>query len=59
MRSYKSTGWADSTVLAVTNVSVVLFSAIIGFIIFKEQSTVKKLLGLAAALIAIGILSTN
>jgi drug/metabolite transporter (DMT)-like permease len=50
MRSYKSTGWADSTVLAVTNVSVVLFSAIIGFIIFKEQSTVKKLLGLAAVL---------
>ena len=59
MLSYKSTGWADSTVLAVTNVSVVLFSAIIGFIIFKEQSTVKKLLGLAAALIAIGILSTT
>ena len=59
MLSYKSTGWADSTVLAVTNVSVVLFSAIIGFIIFKEQSTVKKLLGLAAALVAIGILSTT
>ena len=59
MLSYKSTGWADSTVLAVTNVSVVLFSAIIGFIIFKEQSTVKKLLGLVAALIAIGILSTT
>ena len=59
MLSYKSTGWADSTVLAVTNVSVVLFSAIIGFIFFKEQSTVKKLLGLAAALIAIGILSTT
>lgn len=59
MLSYKSTGWADSTVLAVTNVSVVLFSAIIGFIIFKEQSTVKKLLGLAAALIAIGVLSTT
>jgi len=59
MLSYKSTGWADSTVLAVTNVAVVLFSAIIGFIIFKEQSTVKKLLGLAAALIAIGILSTT
>ncbi len=59
MLSYKSTGWADSTVLAVTNVSVVLFSAIIGFIIFKEQSTVKKLLGLTAALIAIGILSTT
>ena len=59
MLSYKSTGWADSTVLAVTNVSVVLFSAIIGFIIFKEQSTVKKLLGLAVALIAIGVLSTT
>lgn len=58
MLSYSTTGWNDSTVLAVTNVSVVLFSALIGFIIFKETSTIKKLLGLASAIIAILILST-
>lgn len=58
MLSYSTTGWTDSTVLAVTNVSVVLFSALIGFIIFKETSTIKKLLGLASAVIAILILST-
>lgn len=58
MLSYSTTGWTDSTVLAVTNVSVVIFSAIIGFIIFREQSTIKKLLGLAAAVMAILILST-
>lgn len=59
MLSYSSTGWTDSTVLAVTNVSIVLFSALIGFIIFKEHSTVKKLMGLTAAIIAIVILSTT
>lgn len=58
MLSYSTTGWTDSTVLAVTNVSVVIFSALIGFIIFKEQSTFKKLLGLGAAVLAIVILST-
>jgi drug/metabolite transporter (DMT)-like permease len=54
--SYKTTGWNDSTVLAVTNVSVVLCSALIGFIIFKEQSTTKKLIGLLAAILAIATL---
>lgn len=53
MLSYKSTGWTDSTVLAVTNVSVVLFSAVIGFIVFREQTTQKKIIGLLAAILAI------
>lgn len=54
--SYKSTGWPDSTVLAITNVSVVLLSALIGFVLFKEKSTAKKLIGLFSAVLAILIL---
>ena len=54
--SYKSTGWQDSTVLAITNVSVVLVSAIIGFIAFREDSNIKKKFGLLAAILAIATL---
>ena len=32
IHSYRTTGWQDSTVLAVTNVSVVLLSSLIGFL---------------------------
>lgn len=51
--SYSTTGWNDSTVLAITNVSVVLLAAFIGFIVFKERFTPLKLVGLIAAIAAI------
>lgn len=54
--SYTSTGWNDSTVLAITNVSIVLNSAIIGFLIFKESFSVLKLVGLLFSLSAIVLL---
>lgn len=53
MVSYKSTGWTDSTVLAITNVGVVLISAMIGFIAFKESAGLRKIIGLIAAISAI------
>ncbi|MEY3425916.1 MAG: hypothetical protein RL679_1274 [Bacteroidota bacterium] len=56
MLSYKSTGWNDSTVLAITNVSVVILAALVGFLAFKENVTVRKILGLLAAIAAIVIL---
>ena len=56
MLSYKSTGWSDSTVLAITNVSVVMLAALIGFLAFKENVTVRKVFGLSAAIAAIVIL---
>jgi len=56
MLSYNSTGWNDSTVLAVINVSVVLTSAFIGFLAFKEIITLRKLTGLITAVSAIVIL---
>ena len=54
--SYKSTGWTDSTVLAIMNVSTVLISAVIGFIAFRENVTVQKTIGLLAAVSAIILL---
>ena len=51
--AYTTTGWTDTTVLALTNVSVVLGTAIIGLIVFKESKTSKKLIGLAIAVLAI------
>ena len=51
--SYTSTGWTDTTVLALMNVSVVLGSALIGLFIFKESTTPKKIIGLFIALVAI------
>jgi multidrug transporter EmrE-like cation transporter len=54
--SYSSTGWQDSTVLAITNVSVVLLSSLIGFMAFKENASVQKIIGLVSAVLAIAIL---
>jgi len=54
--SYSATGWQDSTVLAITNVSVVLMSSMIGFVIFKENASTRKIIGLISAILAIGIL---
>jgi drug/metabolite transporter (DMT)-like permease len=56
IEAYSSTGWSDSTVLAIVNISIVVISAILGFLAFKEKLTSQKLLGLLSALIAIGLL---
>ncbi len=56
LQSYETTGWDDTTVLAITNVSVVLLSSIIGFIAFKESTTKQKIVGLIAAILAISVL---
>jgi len=56
IEAYSSTGWGDSTVLAIVNISIVVISAILGFLAFKEKLTLQKLFGLLSALIAIGLL---
>lgn len=56
IQSYEKTGWSDSTVLAITNVSVVLGAALLGFIIFKETASRKKIIGLVCAIAAIATL---
>lgn len=54
--SYKSTGWNDITVLSITNVSVVVTSALIGFWAFREKASVPKVIGLISAIFAIALL---
>jgi drug/metabolite transporter (DMT)-like permease len=51
--SYKTTGLNDSSVLALTNVGVVVCSALIGFSFFKESRSSLKFLGLVASISAI------
>ncbi|OFZ19950.1 MAG: hypothetical protein A3D92_20320 [Bacteroidetes bacterium RIFCSPHIGHO2_02_FULL_44_7] len=53
MLSYTTTGWQDSTVLAITNVAVVLASALLGILAFKEKLSPRKIIGLLAAVLAI------
>ena len=56
IKSYKDTGWADSTVLAIINVSIVCIAALTGFLIFKEKLNLTKGLGIVASLLAIMML---
>lgn len=56
MESYTTTGWNDSTVLAIMNVSIVMVSALIGFVVFKEFLNRQKIIGLIASVLAIGLL---
>lgn len=57
MKSYSEMKpWSDSTVLAVTNVSIVVLSAFYGFILFKEKFSWLKAVGLAASISAILVL---
>ena len=56
LESYKSSGWNDSTVLSIMNVSIVLVSALIGFVSFKENVNRQKIVGLVASVLAIVLL---
>lgn len=51
--SYSATELDDSSILAITNVGVVLCSSLIGFALFKEESTPRKVIGLLASIAAI------
>jgi drug/metabolite transporter (DMT)-like permease len=59
MESYRTTSFSDSTVLAITNVGVVLLTSIIGFIMFKEKANLRRLLGLVSAILSIALLALN
>ncbi len=53
IKSYEETGWTDSTVIAIINVSIVCIAALTGFLIFKEKLNLTKGLGIVASLLAI------
>jgi drug/metabolite transporter (DMT)-like permease len=54
--SYQSTGWKDSTVLSIINLSVVLMSTMIGLLFFQEKINRLKLIGLICSISAIVLL---
>ena len=53
LKSYEVLEFTNSSILAFVNVSVVVFSAIVGFALFKELFTPRKAIGLAASILAI------
>ncbi len=54
--SYQTSGWRDSTVLSIINVSVVLTSTLLGLLLFNEKINRLKLIGLICSLLAIALL---
>ncbi len=53
IKSYSSTSWSDSTVLAVLNVATVITSTLAGLLLFKEKLNLQKSIGLILSLLAI------
>jgi drug/metabolite transporter (DMT)-like permease len=53
IKSYSSTSWSDSTVLAVLNVATVITSTLAGLFLFKEKLNLTKSIGLILSILAI------
>ena len=53
LKTYEFIDLTNSSILAIVNVSVVVFSAIFGFVIFRELFTTQKAIGLIASILAI------
>lgn len=56
IESYGITNLEDSTILSIANVGVVVISSFIGFSLFKESLTTRKIIGLVCSILAIGVL---
>src|SRR5690606_27217476 len=50
IESYRQLNWNDSSILAIINVSVVVLSGIVGFTLFREHLTTRKVIGFTLAL---------
>ncbi|MDH4474341.1 MAG: DMT family transporter [Fluviicola sp.] len=57
IKSYQTTGWEDTTTIAVMGIGVVSLAAIFGMLIFKESAKWNKILGLVCAIGAIVLLT--
>lgn len=53
LKTYEFIDLTNSSILAIVNVSVVVFSAIFGFVIFRELFSAQKAIGLIASILAI------
>ena len=53
LQAYDVIDYNNSSIVAIVNVSVVVLSALFGFIIFKEGFSMKKAIGIIASLMAI------
>ncbi|HBW85232.1 MAG TPA: hypothetical protein DEF82_00320 [Crocinitomicaceae bacterium] len=55
--AYETSPLNDSDIVAIINISIVSLSTFIGIIFFKEKFNLQKIIGLAAVLVAIFLIS--
>lgn len=53
VKSYETTGWEPSKVLAIANVGVVTLSSLFGFFLLKESFSAQKIIGLLLCLLSL------
>ena len=53
VKSYESSGWEPSKVLAIANVGVVTLSSLLGFLLLKETFSTQKIIGLVLCLLSL------
>ena len=53
MKAYDVLTWSDSSILAIINVSIVVFASIVGLLFFKEKWNKLKIIGFISSLISI------
>ena len=59
LMAYQTSGLTDSNVVTIVNIGIVGLSALLGWSLFKETMTTRKLLGLVLCLVAIALISIN
>lgn len=59
IQSYRDVPWSDSNVLGVTNVGIVVLTALMGRMVFKEVLTFSRQVGLVCAIVAMALLSLD
>ena len=59
IKSYRDVSWPDSSVLGVTNVGIVVLTALMGRVLYQEVLTRSRQVGLLCAVVAIALLSLD
>ena len=59
LMAYQSSGLSDSNVVSLVNIGIVAVSAVLGWLMFKEDMPLRKVFGLILSVLAIALISLN
>lgn len=59
LMAYQSSGLSDSNVVTLVNIGIVAVSAVLGWLMFKEDMPLRKVFGLILSVLAIALISLN